>query len=330
VKTIRERSEKPNGSNDEEQKAGGEKLFDLAEKVVKLSAILGVFGYMSLRSHLNYLGISSTSSLGLERYLMETYNFVLTTFFPLLSMLLRIAIGFLFLCMITMLIIKALRINEAARKLKNRLYKYWSAPFGSGLVLLIVLSFYVWMQTMINSYWVNDSIAVGQLQPSRLQVSDGELFYYLSCAVCLFGCFIYSQMSKALKSRSHKAGHLLSRAFMISSAILILAVALHLPTLYGRLIHPTDYTLVEVNIKDRENQPICGLLVLNSATAISIWQAEKGIGRVIEIPQSEIATLITGPTSDLLSMARESALDNTLVRPNCDLQSGAQAVPAKH
>jgi hypothetical protein len=329
VKLQTEHLARPDRVKEEGMKAGGEKLLDLAKKLVKLSAILGVFGYMSLRSHLNYLGISSTSSLGIERYLMETYSLVITTFFPLLSVLLRITAGLLFLYLIAIFITRVLKINEAIGKLKNRLYKYWSSPLGPGLILLTVLSVYGLTQSMIDSYWIYDSIAVGQLQPGLLQESDGRLFYYLSCVICLFGFLVFSAMFKVLKARPDAAGHFLSRGLLVLSAIVILALTLNLPLLYGRLIHPTDYTLAEVIIKDRENQPVCGLLVLNSAAGISLWQAEKGFGRVIEIPRSQIVSLITGGTVDLISMAGEAASDNTLVRPSCSLQPGTPANPAK-
>src|SRR5205809_6678232 len=77
-------------------------LVELAEKLIKASTLLAVFGYMSLRAQINHLGIPLGSSPGVEAYLYETYSLVghlmqvlFSGFIILLFMVVVILLGYL-------------------------------------------------------------------------------------------------------------------------------------------------------------------------------------------------------------------------------------------
>jgi len=326
----------PENSNPpEDEKKGVTQLFDLAEKIVKLSAILGVFGYMSLRSHLNYLGIPSTSSLGIERYLMETYNLVVTTFFPLVSVLLRIALALFLLYLLSPLLARlfkrfspflrrVFRVKGPSKPIAQIIREYSAKPIVPGLLLLFVLGIYVWLQEMLDASWQYDSIAVGLLQSSHLQQADAVWFYYLICLLCIFGFLAYSLLSRTQKLQPQAKGHQLGRLLLLMCAVGIVALALHLPILYGRLIHYTNYTLVGLNYKvDDRSVSICGLLVLDSQSSLLLWRAEKGVGNILEVPRSQIQTMSTGSTLDLIKLAQDAANKGT-TQPDCKLLTDRQ------
>lgn len=315
-------SPESNSSNDD--KKGAVNLFNLAENIIKLSAILGAFGYMSLRAHLNYLGIPSTSSLGVERYLMETYNLVVTTFFPLVSVLLRIGAAVFLLYLIARgLKTFAPRLKQLSI-LKNRslltedkFSEYAARPIVSGLLLLIVLGVYIWLQHMLESQWQYQSVAVGSLQTAHLEQADDVWFYYLVCLLCIFGLVAYRIVSRVQKSQPQAQGYKLARSLLIMFAIGLIAVALHLPILYGRLVHYTDYTWVSLIDKDpNRSAAICGLLVLESQSSLLLWRAEEGAGKIIEVPRLHIQSIATGPTFNLINLAHDAAVTGKN-QPDC-------------
>jgi hypothetical protein len=322
-------------SNPPDDKRGGAQLFDLVEKIVKLSAVLGVFGYMSLRSHLNYLGIPSTSSLGIERYLMETYNLVVTTFFPLVSVLLRIGLALFFLYLLSPLLVrifkrfspflkKVLRIKGPSAPIAETLRGYSAKPIVPGLLLLFVLVLYIWLQEMLDANWQYDSVVVGPLQSSHLEHTDAVWFYYLICLLCIFGFLAYSLVSRIQKLQPQPKGYKLGRLLLVMFAIGVVGLALHLPILYGRLIHYTNYTLVGFDYKvGDQSVPICGLLVLDSQSSVLIWRAERGAGNILEVPRSQIQTMSSGPTLDLIKSAQDAANKGTK-QPDCKILTDRQ------
>lgn len=320
-------SEEPNSIP--KDKRAGAKFIDLAENIVKLSAILGVFGYMSLRAHLNYVGISYTSSLGIERYLMETYNLVVTTFFPLVSVLLRLVLGLFLLYLLRvplarawngfrLILNKVFKTNLDSESIREALRRSCSKPLTSGLLLLFPLVVYVGLQELLDRYSNSDAIAVGPLKSSNLERIDAVLPYYLLCLICMFGFFVYSIVSRIQKTQPQLKPHRLGRLFLTMFAVTLLALALHIPIIYGRFLHSSNYNLIGLNHKVGDRSiSTCGLLVLDSDSSVLIWRAEKRAGRIIEIPRSQIQVMSTGPNLDLMSLARQAA-DNDAMIPICD------------
>jgi hypothetical protein len=48
-------------------------LLQTGESLLKVTALYAVFGYISLRAHVNTLGFSTSAGFDVQRYLMEAY-----------------------------------------------------------------------------------------------------------------------------------------------------------------------------------------------------------------------------------------------------------------
>lgn len=310
---------------------GGAKLLELAEKVVKLSALLAVFGYMSLRAHLNYIGISSTSSLGLDRYLMETYTLATTTFVNIVIILTVMFILLLPLYLLGRVIMRYQRISGPARRAWARLEKLRASPFLPGVLLLLIVVYYFWLLAMLTRNAAHIDVAVGELKADQLSdVSGLSWIYYRTFIVCLFSYLAYSYFAPAAqqqpsppdvgettKARPGMTTLRLARYGWIAFLLATLMLALQLPLLYGRLVRSPVYPVVQVMTTERDAVPVCGLLVLETATGLSLWRAEKGIGLVVVLPRSNMRVVNTGQTLNLLRLAREAAANQATVKPDC-------------
>jgi hypothetical protein len=306
-------------------------LFDLAEKALKLSALLGVFGYMSLRAHLNYIGISSTSSLGLERYLMETYSLTATTFVNVVIMVTIMVIVLLPLYLIGQRILKYQRIGRPARRVWSRFRKLCANSFLPGVLILFIVLYYFWLLAMLTRYAAHVDVAVGELKADQLgDVTGLDWIYYRTFLVCLVGFLAYSyfapsaQQSPPLSTASSPLDEPpavvtrrnLKSYVWIGFLLATVLLALQLPLLYGRFVRSPIYPLVQVTASDRD-APVCGLLVLETESSLSLWRAENGIGQVIVLPRSSLRSVTTGQMLNLLTLARDSAANHSNVRPDC-------------
>lgn len=318
---------------------GSAKLFDLAEKTVKLSALLGVFGYMSLRAHLNYIGISSTSSLGLERYLMETYSLTVTTFVNIVIIVTVMVIVLLPLYLIGRRILKYQRIGHPAHRARARFRELCANPFLPGVLLLFIVLYNFWLLSMLSQHAANVDVAVGELKAVQLGVvTEGKLgdfpdlswIYYRTFLVCLFSYLAYSYFAPSAQEpplpavgsltevppgiTTRKPTRYVWIAFLLATVML----ALQLPLLYGRLVRSPIYPVVQVTTTDRDAAPVCGLLVLETAAGMSLWRAENGVGQVVVLPRSNFRVVTTGQTLNLLTLAREAAANKATVKPDCN------------
>jgi hypothetical protein len=297
------------------------KLANLAEKLVKLSAILGAFGYMSLRAHLNYLGISSTSSLGVERYLMETYNLVGTILIPLFLILLGGAIAFVLIYPIGFFVLKIQKVKLAVQTLQKYVSKQSKTSMLPVLLIALLLLFYIWLFRVLTNSGADTDVAVGRLVVDRLNHSDVDWFFYLVCIVCVVGYSIYSKYSEKKNNLKAVAASNLRKFLWTLFAFALTLLAVQLPILYGVLVRSTDYPLAQVQYDTTESQTICGVLVQDASSSLTLWKAENGVGHLIVIPQSRVRLMSTGGMIDLLKAARENAANPAAARPDCsDLQ----------
>lgn len=315
-----------------DEHSGGAKLFELAEKAVKLSALLGVFGYMSLRSHLNFIGISSTSSLGVERYLMETYNLALTTSVNVGIIVALTVLALLPLYLLGRGLLRLQMIGHRARLAWGWLRERQGGPLlPVGLFLCAVL-YYIWLLVTLSHYGAHVDVAVGELKVEQLgtESSDSSWIYYRTFIACLLGYLVYSAIAPAAREPTPPAGAAhaqtlppgaarpFTRYVWIAFLIVVFMLAIQLPLLYGRLVRTPVYPLMQVTTADRDAAPICGLLVLEGAAGMSLWRAENGVGRIVVLPHASARGVVTGQTLNLLTLAREAAADRSRVRPDCN------------
>lgn len=317
-----------------DRSAGAANLFEMVEKVVKLSAVLGAFGYMSLRAHLNYLGVSSTSSLGLERYLMETYNFAATTFVEVVVLIAIALLIFLLLNFIGRLVLRNERAAGAAQRLCAWGRRMRGKPFLPGALLLATLGYYFWLLATLSRHGAHADVAVGRLVPEQLQQGDLSWLFYRTCIVCVVGYLVYSYFSRTNSVAAESASGViasgpsrtpaalvqgrLTRFVWVSFLLAIVVLALQLPLLYGRLVRSPVYPLVRVVAGNGNASPVCGLLVLETSSELSLWRAENGIGTVVLLPRSSLNLANTAQTLNLLTLARAAAENPTLAKPDCE------------
>jgi len=264
------------------------KLVGFLEKLTKLSLILAALGYMSLRAHLNYLGITFTSSLGTERYVMEAYQFLSSVIHPVTF----VVILFTILSVVIYPLVTLLRPYGLTSDL-NRL----SGSAVPILEIFVTVFLYVLFFKAIFSTINDVDIVVGSLKGNvlgRAQATKeavGVIFYCL-VFMCLM-LFCTSKMVSASKLY-------LPKATLLRMTLLVLAVGLtlQLPLLYGRAIHSRKYPTVELQT---EGASLSGLLVLESEKTYTIWSADKGVGVVTVVPKEKVISIKAGPVRDIVS-----------------------------
>ena len=300
------------------------KLANLAEKLVKLSAILAAFGYMSLRAHLNYLGIASTSSLGVERYLMETYNLIGTIFIPLFFTILGAVIAVVLIYALGFFLLKIQKVKASGQILQKYLSEQSKSIVFPLLLIAVMLFFYVWVFRVITKHGGDTDVVVGKLATEQLNPSSVDWFFYLVIIVCVVGYSIHSKYSKSIKNSERGSRRKLPGFFWTVFAVALVLPAVQLPLLYGRLVRSTDYPIAVVQLDNTENQTMCGFLVQDASSDLTLWNAENGVGHLIVIPRSRVRLMSTGKMDDLLKAARENAANPGAKRPDCSYLFSSQ------
>jgi len=297
------------------EKSNLTRVTESIEQIAKVSAVLAAFGYMSLRAHLNYLGISSTTSLAPERYLMELYYILTTLLLDVIFIVAAIVIASLLFFLLSRLSAKNETIRKALSVLQKAVGKYSTTQIVPGTLILLMSIAYVWMLRTLSRYGFDSDVAVGPLQSSHLNHYPAESFFFIICFVCLGGYFIYSKLS-AVVVESRDPSSRMARYLWLVFAVSIAVLALHLPIIYGSLVRSAEYTVAQVTVGDGE-RPICGLLVLSTSSEITFWRVENGIGQVVILPRSRIRMLTTGPVVDLLDLARKAATKPAQTNVDC-------------
>jgi hypothetical protein len=272
-----------------------------AERLAKIAAALAALGYIALRSHLNYLGISSMTSLGADRYLMETYALVyggvVRSAFALAAAVPVALGGYL-------VILLLLRYSTTFRRIWSH-RRRGVEKLSNSLPGLIVLSLSTCgLVALILS--LETDVAVGSLAPGHLR-HQGEWRFETSLLVCLLGFPLarYVVHSLALRSGPEVWPGLALGIWRLN--LLVLAGwAFLVPLLFGQTAQSTSYTLARVTAKETKISA-CGLLVLETDKRLLLWQAVGHRGQVLSIPADQVATVNLGRALDLLNIARDGA-----------------------
>jgi hypothetical protein len=275
-------------------------LLKVVEALTKMSAALAVFGYLSLRSHLNTLGISSTTSLGVERYLAELPEIVGIIFFPLLALGIPLAI----LCL----------LGATSLYLKHRIAVKWphtvwlfklreillagvlsvEAPILVSAGVLFLGWFTLFAQSSGGSTGIG--LAVGEL--SRSHKPDGWAAFF----IILYGCVVAYLLCHGCRRYAERHQGNYVRLWYLPMG-LVACVALQLPVLYGRTLHNSDYAKARIDLAREKgsSQPemICGLVLLRENSDLLLWQVQDTVGSIRAIPSSEIKQLVTGESADI-------------------------------
>jgi hypothetical protein len=275
-------------------------VVDFAERAAKLGALLAVLGYMSLRAHLNRLGISSTSTLSAERYLMEIYQLVLVTL-PLVFYATVLTLVFLPFA----LQIVSRRAESASAQVDTDVVG--ADPRLPALVLLIMTLFFGWLVVAYGRNLKTTDVVVGPLRLEALRTASGETPYFLLCLVSAMAYLLYvrlapqaapSRSTRTLSPPSRRASRWLWQLVAVANGALLL----HIPMVHGYLMHSQKYPIAQL-VLDKPPLTLYGLLVLESDDTLTLWRAEKGIGQVTRVPRDQILLLNVGPVRNILQEA---------------------------
>ena len=280
-----------------------------AERVLKVGGLLAVFGYVSLRAHLNFLGISNPSGLPVERYLMETWLWTVTTLTAVPFA------AFLTLCLV-------LLDRWWRRDGKGTNHQAWwrgeRAALGFFIALLAgVVAIRFWPRLGLGD------LVVGALRLARFDFLEflptgevkepsGILLYYALCLVCAFG-YAFLVATPVPSRAVHRARR---RAVRHLSFVVLGVLALHIPLVFARSVHSMYYPRVVI-FTEKAEEPETGLLILKSEEGITLWQANEHldsekrsllVGETVVVPANRVVRIEVGGLEDIRKCARDAVV----------------------
>jgi hypothetical protein len=266
-----------------------EGLLKSLEGLTKIAAILAVAGYLSLRAHFNHIGISSLAALSLDRYLLETFTFVVG------SVIRAIPMG------IAAALIAVVALAIAPKGLiEQRVVQPMERPYlaGAALIILVIVLGTVALRP------IPTDVAVGDLTADILGRKDEWLFDLLLATTLLAGTL----MPSIRRQLQNQRGTPLCRLIWYMNGALTAIMVLVLPLLFGAYIHRAEYPLISVLMAPGKSVE-CALAVYQTERTLVVWQAKDGYGRMRTLPFNEIKDLTIGPLADVRAVAAAASKD---------------------
>jgi hypothetical protein len=270
---------------------------------VEVGAVIGAFGYMTLRAHWNYLGVTSIAGIGLERYLMEVYGIVAGQLpFVLLIALLIAAVFF----PLRALLVKAIRRRPSLDDRFSRMQQLVRRTSPSIVLILLAVAQIRLLQVASGGRCRMD-VALNDL---KARAADGcyepeprVLLFYGLVLLCIAGVLIGRRESFG---RLHK--------IVLMAAVLL---ALQLPILYGTHVKTPLYPGAKVVTTSLTRPVVIGLLVLQTEELVEVWTVRNGRGEMVVVPRESIASMTVTDIRDLLAVARAAAADPRSFAASC-------------
>jgi len=243
---------------------------------------------MTLRAHWNFLGVTTLSGIGIDRYLMETWAIVAGAL-PSLLLVLLIAV----LAMI------AIRIfNRFAPAIARRTVPPLLGALPWIVVLLLMASQFRMAQVF--SRGGSDcsiDIALGDLQrrdrSGCFAQPDESVLFYGTTVLCIAALLLRGRVAKPQKQQ----------VVWSAGAAIAIVVALQLPILYGRTLKPPTYPAASITMT---NGQLNGLLVLQTGDAVELWTVQNAHGQMLIIPMGQVQSIRAGALRNLFTVAHET------------------------
>ena len=276
-----------------------EKLFGFVERVSKVVLAISVAGYLSLRAHFNFLGVSSLTALTLERYLLETYLFVMGSLQRALSI------------MPVVIIVGGIGWGLYRLIARRRPISVSSTSWRLALLCLLLIS-------VLLAYFMQAStdVVVGNLKNKSFLrqewLVDLLIFTLLLGAISL----VWGDVPGGRDQNQVQRWEWINKL----NQVLLCVVALLLPLRFGEQLHSRDYPIASLKLKGSEIRQ-CGLLLYQSAERLVMWQAANGFGRIHNFETKSVHELMTGEVKDIVKMASEAAKKEPIV-PDCQMLGG--------
>lgn len=282
--------------------------------VVKGVALLIAGGYISLRAHLNYLGVSGPAYLGAERYLMEAYLFIGGLFDVLI-----------WLALPTLVVVAGYRMLKSASPAawagNTQQLRRLASPILSVAALLFLLAL---IGLMLASSSVTDLI-VGDLRNQAIPERRPYMF-----TIAMIGATVWCVIVARERLRPAGCGGLFGNDLPrpIAHALMMaitLGYALAVPLIYGRERHPTSYPLARIASQGTSDKPVCGIVVLHWPEGIMLWDAVNGRGRLTSIALDRTSAIQWGDTRNILDSLAAARLTGQVPDCSADFPDTASA-----
>lgn len=257
----------------------------IGESVLKITSLFVFFAYVSLRTHYNYLGISSMVIPDVNSYLAEFWQIFASTILILANL-------------IAIVLIVGLPLYWISTKISRKPNIAWTFQYTPHLVLYLTIVWYSFLFLAFTDHWMRWDVLVGSIKTSHL-VSGHQDAYYYAQVVFILMLLMFIDFGKRNPQWKRY-----SNIWNCLSVILVF-LTINLPIWYGRFVKQPLYPEVQVTLKE-EN--VCGFLIAETAEDMTVWSINKGHGLVIKIPKQQISQTRTGKVHNLFTVtAQQSA-----------------------
>jgi hypothetical protein len=258
-----------------------------ALEILGATGVLAAFGYMALRAHWNFLGVTSLAGVGTDRYLMETYSIVAGALLPALLLLLIAGAA-------AMAVRLCVRVAPVfARRAEGPLLRARPWIF---LLLLVAAQFRMLQVFSRGGLDCSVDVALGDLQSKGragcFAQSDETVLFYGMAVLCIATLFL---RGRAAARQQH--------AIWSAAAAAAVVVALQLPILYGRALKPPRYPAAAIATTSGD---VKGLLVLQTANAVELWTVQNASGSMLVIPMGQVKSIRSEGLRNLLDVAQQA------------------------
>jgi len=287
-------------------------MLDSLEKLAKATGVVAVFGYLSVRCHLNFLGVPSQTTLGVDRYLMEAWQFFSALCYSPDLLLLVIAAG---LCLF---VVQARAEHPSTRfglwrRIRSRLHLDGWIHGAMPPLLLIACACGLMLRELVLLSRAGTSVIVGtlakdphgtQLAAMRVRAA-GEDHFLLVALFCTLGFSMFRLRPRELEA--------LPTGAWKGCAFVLVLLTLQLPVIYGSFVRTAIYSKVEV--RQKEQPDVCGALILDTGERFVLWRALNGRGWIEVVPAKEARMRALGDL-DVLAEAGKS-IGSSEETPSC-------------
>ena len=141
------------------------------EKAAGIAGVIAIAGYLSVRAHFNFLGVSMLTELSLERYLSETYLFLVLCLPRLLLVCGVASVGFFIW------------------KLLGRVWRFRPIIASPFIWPSLALIFIVWVLWMLISAETMVDVVVGPLTPDKWKNDDKKWLVEIALMAIVIASF---------------------------------------------------------------------------------------------------------------------------------------------
>ena len=272
--------------------------FRVLEKIAGSVGAIAAFGYLCVRGHFNYLGVPLFRELSFERYLSETYVFILGFMLQLLIAGTAIAL-----------------IIVAWRALPRPWQARLSPPPGCAPTLVLT-----WLIVLVLALILNppeSDVVVGRLQTNKLGPSNMKWVIEAGLlSLLIVGGLFFKAESKSILQGD---GISLSGLWRVNLMMLIPVFVL-LPIRYGSDVRLRLYPLASLSL-EKSPDNYCGLLIYQSSENTVLWEAEKRIGRMHSFSTKSIKEIELGRVVDIVDQSKKAASSDQKF-PDCKNEFG--------